>query len=273
MNFIPVPSDLTDEELLLMLGRDYEEEPKKKQPEKQGLQLERIDSRVKHASEALPAKMMPCIDELDELEEEIFGTKSQIVPTMDIERKGPTKRESEDMEMKSFGNFERHLVTQPDKELKLPVEEMIARATHKVWKSNPHIRPFRIQEWQELAREKGFHKAENIFLFVVQYEVLNDIIVLDLSDSKDQVRSSMPRSSFLTEDPIFDREVNFESFYRIFQPKEDLYFMNGTKLWTGVVLWLTDVTMIHLSDSAEGSFCLVFTSKNVQGVFEPGILN
>lgn len=273
MNFVPVPTDFTDDELLEMLGRDLEVVPKRKSPERPDAGTHRMDSRVRHEAEARAVKMMPSIDELDELEEEIMKPKTQVASTMDIEKRADQKPEQNREERSSTGNFERTMVSQPADHLKYSAQEMIFKATHKVWKTHPEIRPFSVQDWKLLASEKGYHKVDHIFLFIVQYEVMNDIVVLDLSDSKELVRSSMPRSSFLLEDPIADREVNFESFYRIFQPKEDLYFMNGTKLWTGVVLWIADATLIYLGNSEETNYCLVLSDKNLKGVFEPSLLN
>ena len=273
MNYVSLEDGMTDDDMMAMLCDVVDQHGSKEKPRDQ-LEM-KDDRRVKTSGRHKEATVLESIDELDELdllEMENQKTQHVLKPTMIDEKELSQKIETEPRTLPSTTYFDRLSDPHKEQEIRKPAEELISKAVHTISLNHKYFKPHTIKNCRFHAEKDGYFKIDHIVLSVVQYEVLNDVVVLDLSDGKEIIRASLQKQVLLSEDPIEDREVTFDSFYRIFQPKEDLYFPNGVKLWTGVVLWLINTTLVCMKEDEEDNFYLVMAAANIKGVFEPSIL-
>lgn len=273
MNYVSLEDGMTDDDMMAMLCDVVDQHGSKEKPRDQ-LEM-KDDRRVKTSGRHKEATVLESIDELDELElleMEIQKTQHVLKPNMIDEKELSQKIETEPRTLPSTTYFDRLSDPHKEQEIRKPAEELISKAVHTISLNHKYFKPHKIKNCRLHAEKDGYFKIDHIVLSVVQYEVLNDVVVLDLSDGKEIIRASLQKQVLLSEDPIEDREVTFDSFYRIFQPKEDLYFPNGVKLWTGVVLWLVNTTLVCMKEDEEDNFYLVMAAANIKGVFEPSIL-
>lgn len=273
MNFVSLDDGMTDDDMMAMLS-DVVDQHRPKDPAKSGVEG-KIEKKVKSRDDQKSGLQLDSIDELDELElleMEINQTQHVDKPSMIDEKELGQMNKPEPRTLPSTSYFERFSDPQEEPELRMPANELIEKAVQTITSNHKYFKPHSVKNCRYHAGRDGYFKIDHIVLSVVHYEVLNDVVVIDLSDGKEIVRASLQKQVLLSEDPILDREVTFDSFYKIFQPKEDLYFPNGVKLWTGVVLWLVNTTLVCMREDDEDNYYLVVTASNINCVFEPSIL-